>query len=121
MRKPPRETVKTKILLGYLFLTGIAAFTVWLIYSEILLYSENKTRISKLNNKILYFNSVLTNLYQAESLERTYSQTGNAVHYENYERLMDAIHLQFDSLSVLADNPAEKFHTDSILQLLEMK
>jgi signal transduction histidine kinase/DNA-binding response OmpR family regulator/CHASE3 domain sensor protein len=121
MRKPPRETVKTKILLGYLFLTGIAAFTVWLIYSEILLYSENKTRISKLNNKILYFNSVLTNLYQAESLERTYSQTGNTVHYENYEKLMDAIHLQFDSLSALADNPAEKFHTDSIMRLLEMK
>src|SRR5512138_2025999 len=121
MGKPPRETIKAKILLGYLFLIGIGAFTVWLIYSEILLYSENKTRIAKLNNKILYFNSVLTNLYQAETLERTYSQTGDPAHYSNYEKLMENIHMQFDSLGALAENPREKMHTDSILNLLDRK
>jgi signal transduction histidine kinase/CheY-like chemotaxis protein len=117
----PWETVKVKILMGYVFLIGIAVFTVWLIYSEILLYTENKTRISNLNNKVLHFNSVLTNLYQAESLERVYSQTGSPVHYHNYDRLMKVIFLQIDSLSAHTDNPLERVHADSILSLLGKK
>ncbi|HEX2393950.1 MAG TPA: ATP-binding protein, partial [Bacteroidales bacterium] len=120
MRKP-WDTVKIKILLGYFFLAGIAAFTVWLIYSEILVFTDNESRMTRLNNKILYFNSVLTNLYQAEALERSYSQTGIHVHYNNYEKLMDEIYMQFDTLARLSDNPVEKLHTDSILILLEKK
>lgn len=120
MRKP-WDTVKIKILLGYFFLVGIAAFTVWLIYSEILLYTDNESRMTRLNNKILYFNTVLTNLYQAEALERSYSQTGNPVYFSNYEKLMDDIYMQFDSLSRFSVNPEEKLHTDSIRVLLNNK
>jgi signal transduction histidine kinase/CheY-like chemotaxis protein len=120
MRKP-WDTVKIKILLGYFFLAGIAAFTVWLIYSEVLLFTDNESRMTRLNNKILFFNTVLTNLYQAEALERSYSQTGSIVHYNNYDRLMNIIYLQLDTLAQFSDNPKEKVHTDSILILLDKK
>ncbi len=120
MRKP-WDSVKLKILLGYFSLAGIAAFTVWLIYSEVNVYTDSDSRMTRLNSKILYFTSVLTNLYQAEALERSYSQTGSTVHYRNYEKLMNEIFLQFDTLSRLTDNPAERVHNDSIVNLLEKK
>lgn len=121
LMRNPFGTIRLKILLGYLFVTGISAFTIWLIYSEFFVYAQNRIKVNSLNNKIVYFNSALTNLYQAETLERTYSQTGNPDVYSTYETLMDVLEIQFDSLSEMSDDALEKGHADSIVQLLKEK
>jgi hypothetical protein len=120
MRKP-WETVKIKILSGYVLVIGVFAITVWLIYSEFFVYVENQTKINSLNNKIIYFNTLLANLYQVETLERTYAQTGNPKHYESYERLMNIVVNQFDSLSKLSEDLQEKQRADSMVILLKEK
>ncbi len=117
----PKEAIKLKVFLGYFFLVAMASFSVWFIYAKTSYLTRNQDRIGLLNTKMLYFNAVLTNMYHAEALERSYVQTANPVYLKNYEILMDQILNEIDSMSSLAINPAERLHTDSILHLLDDK
>jgi signal transduction histidine kinase/DNA-binding NarL/FixJ family response regulator len=115
------ESVKIKVFLGYLTLVILASLTVWVIYSEIQQNSGEKVDFNPANNKFIYINNILTNLYQAEGLERSYSQTGQIFQYHYYLKLMDAISLQIDTLALMVNNPAQQMHTDSIKKLLQVK
>jgi len=117
----PWNSVKVKVLLGYFFLLLIAGVTVWIIYSEILQLTVNKGRISTLNKKVLYINAILTDLYEAEGLERTYAQTGNERYFNRYRYLMDSVYLRIDSLNALSDDPVQQSHIDTLLNLLDTK
>lgn len=120
MRKP-YEPVKVKILLGYIFLIAFASFIVWTIYSEILKLSADKTDLNKLDEKVMYINGILTDLYQAEGLERTYAQTGDRKDGSSYEHMMDTISMQMDTLTLLLSNPVQQQHIDSIRKLFDIK
>lgn len=115
------EPVKIKVFLGYLTLFVLASLIVWVIYSEVLRNSAQKSDVNPANNKFLYINNILTNLYQAEGLERSYAITGQKIHYNDYLRLMDRITLQIDTLAVKLNNPIQQQHTDSIKKLLKIK
>ena len=69
----------------------------------------------------MYINNILTNLYQAEGLERSYAITGQKIHYKDYLKLMDRITLQIDTLAAKLNNPIQQMHTDSIKKLLKIK
>ena len=115
------EPVKIKVFLGYFTLVILASLIIWVIYSEILQSSGERDDVNQSNNKFLYINTILTNLYQAESLERSYAITGQQIHYRDYLRLMDHISLQIDTLALMFDNPTQKLHADSIKKLLKVK
>ena len=115
------EPVKIKVFLGYLTLIILASLIIWIIYSEILQSSVEKADVNPANNKFLYINNILTNLYQAEGLERSYAQTGQKIHYRDYLRFMETISLQIDTLALMFNNPIQQLHTDSIKKLLQVK
>ncbi len=115
------KSVKTNILLGYFTLIVIASVTIWVIFNETLAISESQVDMNPVNDKILITNSILTDLYEAEGLERSYLQTENTEHFLEYKQLMDSISYQVDSLGKIANNPAQKMHTDSIQELLLQK
>ena len=115
------EPVKIKVFLSYFTLIVLASLIIWVIYSEILQSSDERADVNPANNKFLYINNILTNLYMAEGLERSYSQTGQNIHYRDYLRIMDTISLQIDSLALLFHNQTQQLHTDSIKKLLEIK
>jgi len=114
-------SVKIKVSLGYFTLTILAALMVWVTYSEILLYSTEKVDLNPVNNKFIYINNILTNLYQAEGLERNYVQTRQPAQYQNYLKLMDTISSQIDTLTLMVNSPIQQMHTDSIKKLLLVK
>ncbi len=114
-------SVKIKVSLGYFTLTLLAALMVWVTYSEILHYSSEKVDFNPVNNKFIYINSILTNLYQAEGLERSYVQTRQKAQYQDYLKLMDTISLQIDTLALMVNSPIQQMHTDSIKKLLLVK
>jgi len=92
MRRP-WEPVKVKVLLGY-FIPGMyCIITVWIIYSQILRFSEDRRGISRQNDNIMFINSVLTNLYRRKLLERNVYANGKSYAIQNYEQLMDKIYL----------------------------
>jgi signal transduction histidine kinase/CheY-like chemotaxis protein len=115
------EPVKVKVFMGYLTLFVLASLIVWVIYSEILQNTTEKSDVNPSNNKFLYINNILTNLYQAEGLERSYAITGQKIHYRDYLKLMDKITLQIDTLAAKLNNPIQQMHTDSIKKLLKIK
>ena len=115
------EPVKIKVFLGYITLIVLASLIVWVIYSEIVQSSDEWAEVNPANNKFLYINTILTNLYHAESLERSYAITGQKIHYRDYLRIMDQINLQIDTLALMFHNPTQKLHTDSVKKLLEVK
>lgn len=114
-------SVKTKVSLGYFTLTILAALIIWVTYSEILHYSTEKVDFNPVNNKFIYINSILTNLYQAEGLERNYVQTRQKPQYLAYLKLMDSISMQIDTLALMVNSPIQQIHTDSIKKLLQVK
>lgn len=97
------ESVKINVFLGYITLIIISSITIWVIYSETLELSESKVDLNPVNNKILFANSILTNLYQVESLERSFLQTDKKEYYQDYNELMDSISLQIDSLALISE------------------
>ena len=115
------EPVKIKVFLGYFMLVILASLIIWMIYAEVLQSSLEKADVNPANNKFLYINKILTNLYQAEGLERSYSQTGQKIHYRDYLRFMDTISHQIDTLALMFNNPIQHMHTDSIKRLLQVK
>lgn len=115
------ESVKVKVFLGYITLVVLASLIIWVIYSEILQFSGYKVDFDPSNNKFIYVNTILTNLYQAEGLERNYAQTGQVKHYQDYLDLMNTISLQIDTLALMVNNPIQQMHTDSIKKLLKVK
>ncbi len=115
------RSVKVYILLGYITLIMIASVTVWVIYDETLELYDNQVDLNPVNNKIFLTNSILTSLYEAEGLERSYLQTGNPEHYKNYNVLIDSISSQIEMLGSIESNPSQLMHTDSIQKLLIKK
>ena len=65
------EPVKIKVFLSYFTLIVLASLIIWVIYSEILQSSDERADVNPANNKFLYINNILTNLYMAEGLERS--------------------------------------------------
>ncbi len=115
------KSIKFHILLGYITLILIASVTVWLVYDETLELYDNQVDINPVSDKIFLANSILTDLYEAESLERSYLQTGNPEHYNDYNTLIDSISSQIDLLGTIESNPSQLMHTDSIQKLLTKK
>lgn len=115
------DKVKTKVFLGYITLIVLAFLTVWIIYSEILTNPVQNADMTSANRKIMYINTILTNLYQSESLGRNYAQTGQTIHYREYQKLMDTISSQIETLSQMKPDPAQQMDTDSIKKLLKKK
>jgi signal transduction histidine kinase/DNA-binding NarL/FixJ family response regulator len=113
--------VKTKVFLGYITLIMLASLIVWIIYSEILTSLAPGTDLTPANKKIMYINTILTNLYQSEGLGRNYAQTGQIIHYREYKKLMDTISSQIGTLSQMTHDPVQQMHTDSIKTLLKKK
>ncbi len=113
--------VKTKVFLGYLVLIALSSLIVWIIYSELPGDSTREADQPQLNEKIIYINSILTNLYQLESLGRNYAQSGQMKPYREYQKLMDEIRGQIDTLAGMAEDTVQQVYTDSIKQLLREK
>jgi signal transduction histidine kinase/CheY-like chemotaxis protein len=116
-----KESVKTKVFLGYITLVVLASLLIWVIYSEVLQNSTNKVDLDPATNKFVYVNTILTNLYQAEAIERNYAQTGQIAVFKDYQELMNVLSLQIDTLALMIDNPIQSLHTDSIKSLLKIK
>ena len=73
------------------------------------------------NEKVMLFSSILTNLYQSESLGRNYAQTGIVKHYESYIFLIDSIRTQILQLDLMLNDPGQKAYIDKFLSLIDEK
>lgn len=113
------EFVKVKVFFGYFTLVLLTSLIIWVVYTEILLNSKGRVDFNPSTNKFIHVNAILTNLYQAEGLERNYVQTGQIS--QDYLELMKTISMQIDTLVLMMNNQTQQINTYNIKTLLQVK
>lgn len=113
------KAVKYKVILGYLLLLLLAAFSVWLVYTEIYKIARQGQNNDE-NQKIIDISNTITNLYASEALARTSVLTLADADFNKYSALTDSINLQINDIKqTVQENQLAKF--DSIQMLLKRK
>lgn len=98
----------------------LALIVAYFIVSEIRVYVSTETN-TKNDAKLLKTGSLLTELYQAESLSKLALQKKTPKSFTIYTQKIDSIFIAIDSLKLLTDNDHQKELLDSVQGLLKKK
>ena len=109
-----------KIIFSYFILAILTLVVAYFMVSEIRVYVSTETN-SENDTKLLKTGSLLTELYQAESLSKLALQKGTPKSFTLYTQKIDSIFIAIDSLKLLSDNPHQKKLLDSVQGLLKKK
>ncbi len=120
MKGRTRKKFNLKITLSYLVLALLACAAGFFIFSEIKVYvfPEN---VDKNDSKLLKTSSLLTQLYEAESLSKLALQSKTQGNFKAYANKIDSIHTEIDSLKLLTEGHYQKGLLDSVQTLLSQK
>ncbi len=120
MSTSSKNKITLKIILSYLVLAILAVVSGFYIYSEIRVYLS--TEVSAENDtKLLKTGSLLTHLYEAESMSKLALQTKSKASFTNYSQKIDSIIVDIDSLKQLTPSEEHKSLLDSVQILLIQK
>jgi hypothetical protein len=117
VQKP--KAVKLKVILGYILLLSFAVISVWFVYTEIL-KAALPANTDDDNKKIIRISNTIADLYASEALARTSILTGDDNDLRRYNKTLDSIKLELESIKKEAD-AAHTPKFDSIQLLLELK
>ena len=120
MGNEPKNKFTLKIVLSYAVLAILALVAGYFILSEIRVYLSQDI-VDKNDAKLLKTNSLLTQLYEAESLSKRALQTKTKDNFSAYASKIDTIYVEIDSLQQLTDSPYQQGLLDSVRQLLSKK
>ncbi|MFP4556576.1 MAG: ATP-binding protein [Bacteroidales bacterium] len=114
--------IKPKVIFGYLVVLGIALVALGITYKGFIDLTKTRQSISEPNQKLIKLNSILTDIYEAESNIRTYTLTQNESYLSIYVSFMSEINLKVDSLLTLAESdPVQSEKIKFIKELLVRK
>ncbi|CAM4238995.1 hybrid sensor histidine kinase/response regulator [Zobellia nedashkovskayae] len=109
-----------KIVTSYLILALLATSVGYFVYTEIQTYIS--TEASDVNDeKLLRTSSLMTNLYEAESLSKLALQSNEKVNFDGYALKIDSIQVEIDTLKQLMLGEEQKSLLDSLQILLGQK
>jgi signal transduction histidine kinase/DNA-binding response OmpR family regulator len=109
-----------KVAISYLMLCVLALGAGYFIYSEIQVLLNNETSAQS-DTKLLRTGSLVTQIYEAESLSKLALQTKTKQNFNAYAQKIDSVFNEIDSLKQLAIDPSQKAKLDSVKLLLEQK
>ena len=109
-----------KIVTSYLILALLATSVGYFVYTEIQTYIS--TEASDVNDeKLLRTSSLMTNLYEAESLSKLALQSNEKINFDGYALKIDSIQVEIDTLKQLMLGEEQKSLLDSLQVLLGQK
>ncbi|HCX99680.1 MAG TPA: hypothetical protein DG754_06020 [Bacteroidales bacterium] len=121
-KKGKQGKIKPKVLLGYLIILGIALVALAVTYKGFIDLTNTRQSISEPSQKLIKLNSIITDIYEAESNIRTYTLTQNESYLSIYLGFMNNINTKVDSLLALADSdPVQSEKIRFIQELLIRK
>ena len=109
-----------KIVASYLILTFLATAVGYFVYTEIKTYISTETSDGN-DVKLLRTSTLVTNLYEAESLSKLALQGDANTNFDAYALRIDSIQLEIDTLKQLMRGSEQKGLLDSLQQLLGQK
>ncbi len=121
-QKIKQGKIKPKVLFGYLIILSIALAALAVTYKGFIDLTNTRQSISEPSQKLIKLNSIITDIYEAESNIRTYTLTQNESYLSIYLGFMKNINSKVDSLLILADkNPVQSEKIKFIQELLNRK
>jgi signal transduction histidine kinase/CheY-like chemotaxis protein len=96
--------IKPKVFFGFMMVLGIAIAALGITYKGFIELTETRTSLSDPSKKLIQINSILTDIYEAESNIRTYTLTQNESYLSIYLSFMVTINEKVDSLLFLTQN-----------------
>lgn len=109
-----------KVAISYLMLCLLALGAGYFIYSEIQVLVNNETSAQS-DTRLLRTGSLVTQIYEAESLSKLALQTKTKKNFNAYAQKIDSVFIEIDSLKQLAIDPSQKTKLDSVKLLLKQK
>jgi len=120
--KVKQGRIKPKVFLGFVIILSIAAVALFVTYKAFDELSETRNSLSNPSQKLIMLNSIIADIYEAESNIRTYTLTQNESYLSLYLSFMSTINHKVDSLRVLAlANPVQAEKVKFIQDLLKRK
>ncbi len=119
---PPRSEKKftLKIIASYLTLGFLVLVAGYFIYAEFKNYTEAQNEKDG-SAKLIKINSLLTEVYEAESLSKLALQHRKRQNILAYSNKVDSVSKTINALKLLLKNDSKIFKLDSIQQLLQQK
>jgi len=118
--KKSKNKFTIKIVASYLILAFLAAAVGYFVYTEIKTYISTDTADGN-DVKLLRTSTLVTNLYEAESLSKLALQGDTDTNFDAYALRIDSIQLEIDTLKQLMQGSEQKSLLDSLQQLLGQK
>ncbi|MEX0291312.1 MAG: hybrid sensor histidine kinase/response regulator [Flavobacteriaceae bacterium] len=109
-----------KVVLSYLVLAILTLVVGFFIFSEIKAYLSSET-VDANDAKLLKTSSLLTQLYESESLSKLAIQTRTKTNFNAYSAKIDTISAEIDSLKLLTESSNQHKLLDSVQLLLKQK
>lgn len=120
MANRPKNKFTLKIILSYMVLIVLAIVSGYFIFSEIKVYLANEPA-DEGDAKLLKASSLVTELYEAESLSKLALQTRTKANFNAYSQKIDSIFIEIDSLKLLTESENQQTLLDSVQVLLTQK
>lgn len=119
--KNTKKSITFKVLIGYLLVSALSVFAVWVVYGQIVNLTKTN-RIGDINNqKLILISEAVTNLYVAEGISRTIIQNEKPSLLPVFHDELDTIAHLIDSLKQMYTNEKVRVELDSIIHLLDLK
>ncbi|MEJ1221192.1 ATP-binding protein [Sediminicola sp. 1XM1-17] len=115
-----KNKFRLKIIFSYLFLGILALVSAFFIFSEIRTFVSYRTSNDN-EDKLVKTGSLLTELYEAESLSKIALQKKTQGSFSAYTQKIDSIYSAIDSIKGLTKSEHQKGMLDSVQYLLQKK
>ncbi len=116
------DSIKSKVIVGFLLALGIVLAAIYLTYSSFTKLLSSVDVLAQPNSKLAEMQYTLATISSAESSIRAYTLTMKQEHFKEYLNQLDSIQNQIGSLRhMMQRNPQEIAQLDSISALLQAK
>jgi len=116
-----KSYIPIKIFSSYLVLVLIFGAAGWFLYSENKSFSKNEQRFTEKNSSILKVSTILSDLYNTESLARAAIQTDSDKDFTVYTAKTNKLQSDIDSLKAIVSTQYQRKLLDSVQLLLSKK
>ncbi len=103
---PKRVWIKPKIIIGFILVLAMAIGAILVTYKGFVELSKTRLTLSGPSQKLIKLNSILADIYEAESNIRTYTLTQDENYLTLYFSFLMSINEKVDTLLILAYDDA---------------
>ncbi|MEM8522739.1 HAMP domain-containing sensor histidine kinase [Flavobacterium sp. PL12] len=116
-----KSYIPLKVFMSYLILVILFGTVGWFLYSENKSFSKNEQKFSQKNSSILRVSTILSKLYEAESLARIAIQSESDADFNIYVQKSKVLKVDIDSLKAIVSTQYQIKLLDSVQILLAKK